>query len=251
MSGSLRPPQVSTLEFKSASLTIPVLLPLSNDIPALARELGERVNKAGVFFHNSPLLIDLQELNRQGLDLEIDEVLALVREQGLMPVGIRGGNEAQNEDALAMGLPVHPLPGKKNGDRPRFPQENEENMDCPRFSGNGKEEGLPQPVENKLITHPVRSGQRVYARGDLTVTAAVSAGAELMAEGNIHVYGSLRGRALAGVLGDASSRIFCLDMQAELLSIAGIYQLREEKGGALRGPVAVSLEDQALVCRSL
>jgi septum site-determining protein MinC len=107
-------------------------------------------------------------------------------------------------------------------------------------------------LENKLITQPVRSGQRVYAKGDLIVTATVSAGAEIMAEGNIHVYGSLRGRALAGVLGNVDSRIFCSDLQAELISIAGIYQLSDDLSAeTAHKPVQISLDKQTLIIKDI
>jgi septum site-determining protein MinC len=107
-------------------------------------------------------------------------------------------------------------------------------------------------VENKLITQPVRSGQRVYAKGDLIVTATVSAGAEIMAEGNIHVYGTLRGRALAGVLGNVESRIFCSDLQAELISIAGIYQLSDDLSPeTAHKPVQISLDNQTLIIKDI
>jgi len=82
---------------------------------------------------------------------------------------------------------------------------------------------------NKLITTPIRSGQQVYAPGgDLVVLAPVSAGAEILADGNIHVYGPLRGRALAGVKGDTEARIFCQSLEAELISIAGNYKVNED-----------------------
>ncbi|MGH8553382.1 MAG: septum site-determining protein MinC, partial [Methylococcales bacterium] len=98
------------------------------------------------------------------------------------------------------------------------------------------------PVEratSTLVERPVRSGQRVYAaNGDLIVLATVSAGAEIIAEGNIHVYGTLRGRALAGVKGDLNARIFCTDLQAELVSISGQYQISEGIDHSLHGKAA-------------
>lgn len=99
-----------------------------------------------------------------------------------------------------------------------------------------------------LVTRPVRSGQRVYAAGgDLSVIAAVSAGAELMADGNIHVYGPLRGRALAGMKGNMDARIFCQDLQAELVSVAGHYRVSESIPAELRGiPVQIFLDQKIL-----
>jgi septum site-determining protein MinC len=97
-------------------------------------------------------------------------------------------------------------------------------------------------------TQPVRSGQQVYARGrDLTLTAMVGNGAEVIADGSIHIYGTLRGRALAGAQGDAAARIYCQNFQAELISIAGQYRVFEDMPAELRGkPVQAWLEDDKL-----
>jgi septum site-determining protein MinC len=103
-----------------------------------------------------------------------------------------------------------------------------------------------------LITQPVRSGQRVYAHGDLIIMATVSPGAEILAEGNIHVYGSLRGRALAGVQGNPNARIFCSDLQAELISIAGNYKVSEDlKDDSRNKPVQVYLQDHTLIIKDI
>lgn len=103
-----------------------------------------------------------------------------------------------------------------------------------------------------LINQPVRSGQRIYASGDLIILTQVSAGAEIMAEGNIHVYNTLRGRALAGVQGNRDARIFCSDLQAELISIAGDYKTSEDlKDITPRKPVQIYLQDQALIIKEL
>jgi septum site-determining protein MinC len=98
------------------------------------------------------------------------------------------------------------------------------------------------------VSEPVRSGTQIYARGsDLVVTAAVSPGAELVADGNIHVYGVLRGRALAGANGDAAARIFCTRLEAELISIAGRYLVSEQlPAGVQSAPVQVALVDDQL-----
>ncbi|WP_344809067.1 septum site-determining protein MinC [Allohahella marinimesophila] len=96
----------------------------------------------------------------------------------------------------------------------------------PKTQAEPAEEAVPR---NMIVTNPVRSGQQIYAKGgDLIVTAAVSAGAELLADGNIHVYGALRGRALAGVKGNQAARIFCHSLEAELVSIAGQYRISED-----------------------
>ena len=127
---------------------------------------------------------------------------------GIIPVGVRNGNEQQTQAALTASL------GSLNA---KAEQHKEPSIKNDKNS------------TSKLITQPVRSGQQIYAQNsDLVVLASVSAGAELLADGNIHVYGTLRGRALAGVSGNDQARIFCLKLEAELVSIAGIYKLRDD-----------------------
>ncbi|HCP03453.1 MAG TPA: septum site-determining protein MinC, partial [Pseudomonas sp.] len=106
----------------------------------------------------------------------------------------------------------------------------------------------PAAIAGKIITEPVRGGQQVYARGgDLIVMAPVSAGAELLADGHIHVYGPLRGRALAGVQGNQEARIFCQSLEAELVSIAGQYKVAEDlRKQQWKQAVQISLEGDSL-----
>lgn len=238
--------QKAALEFKSTSLTVPVLLLASNDDLHIELQLKEKVAQAPEFFKHSPLLIDLQKLNSLGLDMDVQSLVTLVRGLEFMPIGIRGGNEKQNQAALTLNLPVHSMHG---GNAPMASKPAAKTLTVPEVE---EIKAPEQALENKLISQPVRSGQRVYAKGDLIVTATVSAGAEIMAEGNIHVYGSLRGRALAGVLGDINSRIFCSDLQAELISIAGIYQLSDDLSPELaHKPVQISLDSQTLIIKDI
>lgn len=236
----------AALEFKSSSLNVPALVLLNNDLNQIKLQLQEKTAQAPEFFKNSPLLLDLRELNNKEQLLSLADLVDLLRQLDFFPVGIRGGNEQQKTEAVKLRLPVHsshsskPVSGTQESthqtiavpDQPEKPAETVE----------------VKIVENKLIQHPVRSGQRIYARGDLTVTATVSAGAEIMAEGNIHVYGTLRGRALAGVQGDRDCRIFCNNLQAELISIAGNYQISDELDDSVRNkPVQIYLQDQSLI----
>ncbi len=108
------------------------------------------------------------------------------------------------------------------------------------------------PAAATLITQPIRSGQRIYASGDLIILSQVSAGAEIMAEGNIHVYNTLRGRALAGVHGNTTARIFCFDLQAELISIAGDYKTSEDLNKqTYKNPVQIYLQNHALIIKEI
>jgi len=240
------PVQKIVLEFKSTSLTLPVLLLSSTDLNLIEQQLQDKIAQAPEFFKHSPLLIDLQKLNASEQELDAEALIHLVRGLELLPIGIRGGTEAQNRIALANGLPVHALHGSASSPNAKPAPKP---LTVPET---GQEKPQTQSVENKLLTQPVRSGQRVYAKGDLIITATVSAGAEIMAEGNIHVYGSLRGRALAGVQGNPDSRIFCSDLQAELISIAGIYQLSDDiKPDMAHKPVQISLDNQTLIIKEI
>lgn len=233
------------LEFKSSTFSVPVLVLVSDAIIAIEQQLKEKILLAPEFFKNSPLVLDLQELNKNDLDIDVPALIDTIRKLGLLPIGIRSGTALQNQQALKLGIPIHTshhVTAVNSTQKLPIPQS----------------EPLPAPEEpataatSTMITHPVRSGQRIYAAGDLVILAQVSAGAEIMAEGNIHVYGSLRGRALAGVQGNAEARIFCSDLQAELISIAGNYKISEDLNGVvLHQPVQIYLQNHTLVIKDI
>ncbi len=237
--------QKTALEFKSTSLNVPVLILTDNNLTYIEHQLKEKIAQAPEFFRNSPLLVDLQTLNSHDLEIDPLEIVQLLRKYDFLSIGIRGGTDLQNKAAIKGNVAVHSSRSSQVSNKPQHPPKNI--LPDPPDQGSGSTE---QPLENKLITQPVRSGQRVYAKGDLIITATVSAGAEIMAEGNIHVYGSLRGRALAGVQGNTSSRIFCSDLLAELVSIAGNYQVSDELEESIRHkPVQIYLQNQSLIIK--
>jgi septum site-determining protein MinC len=227
------------LEFKSDSFSVPVLLLFTNDLKVIEQQLKEKVDAAPDFFKNSPLIFDVQELNKLDHPIDLPALVDIIRQSGLLPVGMRGGNAKQNKEALKLLIPVYSAHSSNaSGDTQ-------------------KQKGItPEIIESisttTLITRPVRSGQRVYSSGDLVVLASVSAGAEIMAEGNIHVYGTLRGRALAGVQGNTEARIFCSDLQAELISIAGNYKISDDMRDIVgKKPVQVYLQDHTLIIKDI
>jgi len=238
--------QSTALEFKSASLNVPVLQLSGTDFETIDQQLLEKVAQAPEFFKNSPLIIDFQKLTNKNLSISVKAIVELVRGHGFMPIGIRGGNEAQNFEAFSLNLPIHSLHGINT------PLADKKAVKITPADEAEKKFASAHILENRVIDQPVRSGQQVYAKGDLIVTATVSAGAELMAEGNIHVYGSLRGKALAGVPENTKSRIFCSDFQAELISIAGIYQLSDNISKYQQHkPVEISLDNRTLIIKNI
>ncbi|WP_340122435.1 septum site-determining protein MinC [Methylobacter svalbardensis] len=229
------------LEFKSSTFSVPVLVLASNDVMTIEQQLQDKVNLAPEFFKNSPLVFDLQELHKHDLDIDVTELTKIIRKLGLLPIGIRGGDAQQNQQALKLGIPVHSSHTVATSAETQKQQVSEP-----------ESESQAVAATTTLITHPVRSGQRIYASGDLIILAQVSAGAEILAEGNIHVYGSLRGRALAGVQGNTEARIFCSDLQAELISIAGNYKISEDLDGVvLNQHVQIYLQNHTLVIKDI
>jgi len=231
------------LEFKSSTFSVPVLVLSSDDLLIIEQQLQEKVDLAPEFFKNSPLVLDVQALNKQGYAIDIAALTELIRKIGLLPIGIRGGNAQQNKQALELLMPVYSI---HSGGA------TEETQKQKTVTPEPNSELDSDVTATTLITQPIRSGQRIYAKGDLVITAQVSAGAEIMAEGNIHVYNTLRGRALAGVQGNTDARIFCFDLQAELISIAGNYKVSEDLDESVRNkPVQIYLQDQALIIKDI
>ncbi len=232
------PPAV---ELKSGSITLPILKVHSADIEDIEVQLKKKLGKAPEFFRNAPIIIDLGELpDERKPALDFRAFLNLVATLALVPVGMRGGNDAQQLAAQAEKIAV------LADVRTESPPPKAETKASARRA-------IPPPrpmnASTVVIDRPVRSGQRIYATGgDLIVLAQVSPGAEIMADGNIHVYATLKGRALAGVQGNLAARIFCSDMQAQLIAIGGHYRISEEADESLRGrPTQVFLQDDTLV----
>ncbi|MDD2802521.1 MAG: septum site-determining protein MinC [Methylobacter sp.] len=231
------------LEFKSTTFSVPVLVLANNDVIIIEHQLQEKIQLAPEFFKNSPVIIDLQELNKQDLNIDISELVNMLRSLAFLPIGIRGATTQQLKKALELAIPAHTGPNQASAIDSVKPQ---------ALQATPATEPAPILESATLITQPIRSGQRIYAHGDLIILAQVSAGAEILAEGNIHVYGSLRGRALAGVQGNIEARIFCSDLQAELISIAGTYKISEDLTEIVRNrPVQICLQNNTLTIKNL
>jgi septum site-determining protein MinC len=229
------------LEFKSSTFSVPVLSLASNDLILVEQLLDEKVKLAPEFFKHSPVIVDLQEVNKKQLMLDFDDLASVIRKSGLFVVGIRSGNEEQQAQAIALGIPLNTAPTSETKASVKT-----------KSTKTTDNELMTNDSTTVMITKPVRSGQRIYSHGDLIVLAQVGAGAEILAEGNIHVYGSLRGKALAGVQGNTEARIFCSDLQAELISIAGNYKISDDIHGAISNtPVQIYLQKNTLVVKTI
>ncbi|WP_353571801.1 septum site-determining protein MinC [Candidatus Albibeggiatoa sp. nov. BB20] len=231
MSLSIQTPAV--LEIKGSLLPVMIVQLFDTDKERIAVALKEKIQKAPNLFLNATIIIDLNPIQEQ--DLPLSDIVKIVRDNGLIPVGIRGANEHHKQLAAQLSLGLFP-----NG---REIQKTK----------NTEKETTPQPSNTKVVSQPVRSGQQIVCLdGDLVILSSVSPGAEVLAQRHIHVYGALRGRALAGVNGDTQARIFCHQLEAEIVSIAGNYQVNEDLTEDVRGKAAqVFLENDKLIVQAL
>lgn len=212
--------QDPVFQLKGSMLAITVLELARNDLETLDRQLAAKVALAPNFFSNAPLVLALDKLPAHEGTVDLPALMRVCRHHGLRTLAIRASRIEDIAAAIAVDLPVLPPSGAR-----------ERTLDLPEPAAPKKPEKPPEPTikPTRIITSPVRGGQQIYAQGgDLVVVSSVSPGAELLADGNIHVYGPMRGRALAGVKGDGKARIFCQQMSAELLSIAGHYKVSED-----------------------
>jgi septum site-determining protein MinC len=231
------------------------------DAEGLAAELRDKVESAAKLFERAPVVLDLSHLpNLPDLDT-VRELLACIREAGMLPVGLSYGTNENDQLAQALGIPVI---AKFRAAYERAQPDSADAVVSPRETPPPPsreplpaEAGSPSTASGATIAmlhdKPVRSGQQVYARGrDLTLTTLVGNGAEVIADGSIHVYGALRGRALAGAQGDTSARIYCQEFHAELVSIAGQYRVFEDIPKDLRGQrVQAWLEGDKLLLKKM
>ena len=245
----------SCFRLKGSALTVVVLEIHHYREDQFAAEFEKTLSQAPHLFQRSPVVIDLEHCVAGKQDIELNGLLRQCRKFGLQPVGFRDCDEFR-EAMVETGLAVLP-PLRNRAVRARAPQRAAPEAVAADGEGSpGASPPAPAPApapKSKIITQAVRSGQQVYARGtDLIVMSQVSAGAELLADGNIHVYGGLRGRALAGVNGNQDARVFCRSMEAELISVAGNFILSDElRERAWRVAAQAYLRDDTLCVEPL
>jgi len=267
------------LDFKSATLYAIRVVLHDADTGALIDALAKRMNDAGAFFENEPVVIDAERLDSV---IDWPALLSALREHRLHPVGVIADG-AQQEAARAAGLPavdvgsapVRPASAPVSEKdmpagavTPEKPSDSTGTAPPPaQAAASAEPDATPAeaPTETSgsppaaapaamIITRPLRSGQRIYARDtDLIVIGVVSRGAEVIADGNVHVYGPLRGKAMAGARGDSKARIFTTQLDPELVAIAGVYRVIETglDPAVQNKPAIVSLSGESLQIESL
>lgn len=200
-------------QLKGGLFPLTTLQIFSTDLTQLKEQLREKIQQAPNFFYYAPIVLDLKIANQPNVEVDFAQLKQLLQDLQLIPVGFKTTNQELAKSAQSYGFAVL-------RDTPD-PRESEKLSNAPQV--------IAKSSGSRLITEPVRSGQQIYVPdGDLIIVNQVSAGAEIIADGSIHVYGPMRGRALAGVNGNTNARIFCQSLEAELVSIAGNYKLSED-----------------------
>ncbi|QUJ68397.1 septum site-determining protein MinC [Photobacterium sp. GJ3] len=211
-----------TAELKGSSYTLSSLHLADGGLDQAITFLKDKVEQAPAFFAHAPLVIDVSQSSHEQLDFE--QLRQGIQDAGMIPVGISGCKPSHLQaQAKSAGFAIMNAAKQAKATSP-----------------------VMQPT--KVVRAPVRSGQQIYAKNcDLVVLNHVSAGAEIIADGCIHIYGCLRGRAIAGASGENHAQIFCHNLQSELISIAGNYWLSDKIHDTFWGKsVVISLTDNNL-----
>jgi septum site-determining protein MinC len=211
MAATPTPP--TAFELTDTRLSLVTVALKSADAAVLAAELERRLAETPNFFDHDPVVVDLAALRQEDAAVDFAEVLRLLRAHRAAPVMAAGGSAAQMAAALEAGLAAAPE---------ALPPARVKTVEVEVV----REVSVPVPT--LIVDRPLRSGQQVYAKGgDVVVIGAVNPGAEVIADGHVHVHGPLRGRAIAGAKGNADARILATCLEAELLAIAGVYRTAE------------------------
>ncbi len=235
----------ASFEIKSAQLPLVALFLKSNDGSVLASDVLRQFGPDGEspdFFDHDALVIDFSLLDRQEPLFDLVPLLKVLRSCSLVPVAARGASPEVMAAALAVGLVEAPPDLHRSRPAPSAEPVSSDVVETVREVVHEVVREIPGPP-TMVVDKPLRSGQKVYARGcDLVVLAMVNQGAEVVADGNIHVYAPLRGKAMAGARGDTNARIFSMCLEPELISIAGVYRTSEN-------PLAPNVQGKAAQVR--
>ena len=243
---------------KGTTLTSIVLEVIHFEPDEFDTQLAAKIASAPHFFTRSSLII---HLNKALSVTEFELLIAICRRQGLQPMAIKGATDGLKQTINELGMAD--ISQSKLSEKPLAESRQPEAEPAPAQESVAAESPAVEPAPQvkqedgvkpaKIIARPIRSGQQVYADGcDLIILGAVSEGAEILSDGNIHVYGTLRGRALAGVKGNTQARIFCQMMEAELVSIAGRFVMQENiQKQCWKKPAQAYLDEDAMLVEGL
>ncbi|MFP5473736.1 MAG: septum site-determining protein MinC [Gammaproteobacteria bacterium] len=236
----------AVFEFKSATLPLVAVILKTADLSVLTAALDAQLADSPDFFEQEPVVIDLSQLPEDEAARSIDfrKLRTILARHQTQPVAVRGADERHAQAARAAGLAIAALPGPAPARPPEPPSP------APQIV---REVPVPQGG-TLLIDRPLRSGQQVYARGgDVIVTGLVSFGAEVIADGNVHVYAPLRGKAIAGARGDTGARIFTTCLEAQLVAVAGVYRTSEVAlpPDVAGKPAQIRLQDDKLLLEAI
>lgn len=247
------------MTLKSLNFTLLVVNLDSETLSCLSEELNKKRLMAPDFFAQTPMVVNIDD---QSLNIDFSQLQKTVKEQGFILTGITGNvSELQKQHASEHSIAV--LHSSKRQIVKTGATQQDQKIEQTKVIENSVEEVadvspigsafVSRDVKTKIHIGRVRSGQQIYAKdSDLVISGDVGAGAEVIADGNIHIYGSLRGKALAGASGNSSATIFCQTLQPELVSIAGVYKLSEALPESMWATAcSVSLEDQNMVFANL
>ena len=243
-------------ELKFGQVGIANLRVRTLDVAQLANEMRDRVQRAPNLFGRAAVVLDFGGLSTVPSLEQARKLVSGLHDAGVFPVALAYGTRDIDTLSQALGIPLlakfraqyEPLGGAQNATPAAPPAATEAAPAKPSRATAASPAAAPKSGPGLMHASPVRSGQQVYADNrDLTVVSTVGAGAEVIADGSIHIYGPLRGRALAGAQGDENARIFCREFHAELVAVAGHYKVLEDIPVELRGkPVQVWLEQGQL-----
>jgi septum site-determining protein MinC len=238
--------QTPFFELRSGVVDTLLFVVKTPDLDAVAAELERRFEATPEFFAGETVALDVRRLE-QGVAVDVGALVQVLQRFRMRPVAVIA-HETQHDWALAGGLPQVESRERRGAQPAAAPS-----PETAAPAQAAVERIVEVPRSAMVVDRPLRSGQQVFARGDLIVLGMVNHGAELIAEGNIHIYAPLRGRALAGVHGNHEARIFCTCFEPELISIAGIYRTTENPLPAelLGHAVQIALRDEKLIIEPL
>ena len=231
-SAAPRPDNATRIEpfrLRGANFNLLVLRLLDHRPEVVVPAIGDQFRRAPGFLRFAPIVLGLSDIQVPPHEVDFPGLIQGLRELEIMPIGTTGGTTEMRNVAISYGLPpVRSVGGK----------ETDEDIATPLPPVGDAPQAAPLPPlpiakpaaarSTMVVEQPVRAGQRIWAEGaDLIITSTVNAGAEVIADGNIHVYGALRGRAIAGGADNMEARVFALNFDPELVSIAGFYAVRE------------------------